>query len=73
MVGGLLVYILLVDLLGFIPLALVLLAGWLVLFRNGRWLSSLVIALVVTLIVNYAFTQLLLVPLPLGLLQPIIY
>jgi hypothetical protein len=32
-----------------------------------------VIAFAVTLVVNYAFGQLLLVPLPLGLLQPLIY
>ncbi len=71
-VGGLLFYILASDWLGFVPTALLLLFGWLVLFR-GRPVSSLVIALVVTLVVNYAFTQLLLVPLPLGLLQPILY
>ena len=41
------------------------------LFRAGKPISSLVIALAVTLAVNYAFSQLLLVPLPLGLLQPL--
>ena len=50
-----------------------LLFGWLVLFRNGKPVSSLVIALAVTLAVNYAFSQLLLVPLPLGLLRHLIY
>jgi putative tricarboxylic transport membrane protein len=72
-VGGLLAYILCSDWLGFIPTALLLLFGWLVLFRGGKPLSSLVIALAVTLAVDYAFTQLLLVPLPLGLLQPLLY
>jgi putative tricarboxylic transport membrane protein len=71
-VGGLLLYILGSDWLGFIPTAILLLFGWLVLFR-GRPLSSLVIALAVTLAVNYAFTHLLLVPLPLGLLQQLLY
>ena len=71
-VGGLLFYILCSDWLGFIPTALLLTFGWLVLFR-GRPVSSLVIALAVTLVVDYAFTKLLLVPLPLGLLEPIIY
>lgn len=72
-IGGLIAYILLSDLLGFIPTALALLTGWLVVFRGGHWVSSLVIALVVTLVVDYAFTEFLLVPLPLGLLQPILY
>jgi putative tricarboxylic transport membrane protein len=72
-VGGLVFYIVASDWLGFIPTALLLLFGWLVLFRDGKPLSSLAIALAVTLVVNYAFSQLLLVPLPLGLLQPIIY
>ena len=71
--GGLVAYILVSDWLGFIPTALLLLFGWLVLFRNGKPVSSLVIALAVTLVVNYAFSQLLLVPLPLGLLQSLIY
>jgi putative tricarboxylic transport membrane protein len=72
-IGGLVAYILVSDWLGFIPTALLLLFGWLVLFRNGKPVSSLVIALAVTLVVNYAFSQLLLVPLPLGLLQALIY
>jgi putative tricarboxylic transport membrane protein len=72
-IGGLIAYILVSDWLGFIPTAFLLLFGWLVLFRNGKPVSSLVIALAVTLVVNYAFGQLLLVPLPLGLLQALIY
>jgi putative tricarboxylic transport membrane protein len=72
-IGGLVAYILVSDWLGFIPTALLLLFGWLVLFRGGKPVSSLVIALAVTLVVHYAFSQLLLVPLPLGLLQPLIY
>jgi putative tricarboxylic transport membrane protein len=72
-VGGLLLYILISDRLGFIPTALLLLFGWLVLFRGGRPLSSLLIALTVTLVVDYLFSQLLLVPLPLGVVQPLLY
>lgn len=72
-VGGLLFYILLSDRLGFILTSLALLFVLLVLFRGGRPLSSFAIALVVTLVVNYAFTQLLLVPLPPGLLQSVLY
>ena len=72
-VGGLLLYILISDRLGFIPTALLLLFGWLVLFRGGRPLSSLLIALTVTLVVDYLFSKLLLVPLPLGMMQPLLY
>jgi putative tricarboxylic transport membrane protein len=72
-VGGLVAYILVADWLGFIPTAFLLLLGWLMLFRSGKPVSSAAIALVATLAVNYAFTQLLLVPLPLGLLQRILY
>jgi len=72
-IGGLVVYILVADWLGFVPTALALMFGWLVLFRGGKPVSSLVIALVATLVVNYAFTQLLLVPLPLGLLEHVLY
>jgi putative tricarboxylic transport membrane protein len=72
-VGGLLLYILASDWLGFILTSLLLLFCWLVLFRGGKPISSLAIALAVTLVVDYAFSQLLLVPLPLGVLQPLIY
>jgi putative tricarboxylic transport membrane protein len=59
--------------LGFIPTSLLLLFCWLVLFRGGKPISSFLIALAVTLVVDYAFSQLLLVPLPLGVLQPLLY
>ena len=72
-IGGLVVYILIADWLGFIPTAFLLLFGWLLLFRGGKPVSSAVIALLTALAVNYAFTQFLLVPLPLGLLRPILY
>ena len=72
-VGGLLVYVLVSDLLGFILTALGLLFGWLVLFRDGKPISSFAIALLTVLAVNYAFTKFLLVPLPLGVLQTVIY
>jgi putative tricarboxylic transport membrane protein len=72
-IGGLLLYILISDWLGFILTSLLLLSGWLALFRGGKPLSSFAIALAVTLGVDYAFSQLLLVPLPLGVLQPLLY
>jgi putative tricarboxylic transport membrane protein len=70
---GLLFYIVVSDWLGFIPTAALLLFVLLVVLRQGRPLSSLAIALITTLAVNYAFTKFLLVPLPLGLLQQVIY
>jgi putative tricarboxylic transport membrane protein len=70
---GLLFYILISDRLGFIPTAALLLFALLVILRRGRPLSSLAMALITTLAVNYAFTKFLLVPLPLGLLQQVIY
>ena len=74
MIGGLLLYILISDRLGFILTALPLLFGWLMLFRGGRPVSSLVIALAVTLRDRLRCSaELLLVPLPLGLLQPLLY
>jgi putative tricarboxylic transport membrane protein len=72
-IGGLVLYIVASDSLGFIVTSLLLLFGWLVLFRGGKPISSFAIALAVTLGVDYAFSQLLLVPLPLGLLQPLLY
>ncbi len=71
--ASLILYMLLADPLGFILTAWLLLFGLLLLFRGGQALSSTLIALVVTLIVHYAFTQWLLVPLPPGLLQSILY
>jgi putative tricarboxylic transport membrane protein len=70
---GLLFYIVAADWLGFIPTAALLLFVLLAVLRQGRPLSSLVIALIATLAVNYVFTKFLLVPLPLGLLQQVIY
>lgn len=70
---GLLFYVLVSDWLGFIPTAALLLFGLLVVMRRGRPLSSLIIALITTLVVNYTFTRFLLVPLPLGLLQHVLY
>jgi putative tricarboxylic transport membrane protein len=72
-IAGLVLYILISDWLGFIPTAFVLLLGWLVLFRGGKPVSSAAIALGTTLAVDYAFRDLLLVPLPPGLLLHLLY
>jgi putative tricarboxylic transport membrane protein len=71
--GGLLLYILISDRLGFVLTGGPLLFVWLVLLRGGRPLSALAISIAVTLAVDYAFTRLLLVPLPLGVLERVIY
>ena len=65
-VGGLLFYILLSDALGFLVVATILLAFWMVRFRGGHFLTSLALAGFVAAAVDYAFRGLLLVPLPLG-------
>lgn len=67
--GGAAGYALLVDRLGFLPTALLL--SWLLIGRLwGRPLLALPIALSATLAVHQTFTELLLVPLPWGLLEP---
>jgi putative tricarboxylic transport membrane protein len=67
---GLVLYILIADLLGFFLTSALLLFGWMVWLR-GRWLSSLVVAVVVTLVIDVAFSHFLLVPLPWGVFQPL--
>ncbi len=67
--GGLLLYILLADWLGFIISSVLLLTCLLTKLR-GRFVSSFAIALPTTLVVHISFTRLLLVPLPWGLLEP---
>ncbi|WP_374445413.1 tripartite tricarboxylate transporter TctB family protein [Stella sp.] len=67
--GGVLFYLLAADWLGFLIVApLVLLA----LFRSQGvgWLLGVVVAVVATLLVHFAFYKLLRVPLPWGILTP---
>ena len=40
---------------------------------RGRWLSSLAIAAVVTMVIHQIFYGLLLVPLPWGVLEPLVF
>jgi len=65
---ALLLYILVSETLGFLLTAIILTFALLVLFRR-RPVSSLVIALAAALVIQQAFTRLLLVPLPRGLLE----
>ncbi len=65
-------YIVAVDRLGFIPTGVVYLAALFAVFGvRTRWILPL--ALVVTLLIHSAFYKFLRVPLPWGLLQPILW
>ena len=65
-------YILAVDRLGFIPTGVVYLAALFAVFGvRARWILPL--ALVATLVIHTAFYKLLRVPLPWGLLQPVLW
>ena len=68
-VGMLLFYILLSDVLGFFITSTVLLTGLLVQFGN-RLQPSLGIAVAATFVVHFFFYKMLLVPLPWGFLEP---
>lgn len=70
--AGILFYILVSDSLGFIPTAFVMIAGILIRLR-GRWASSLAIAAGATMVVHYLFYSVLLVPLPWGVLEPLVF
>lgn len=70
LVGGVVLYIVGSDRLGFIPCAFVILMALFLVLRVpvGR---SVFIAVIATLVVHFAFYKLLRVPLPWGLLTPI--
>lgn len=70
--GGLLFYILVSEWLGFIPTAFLVVAATLITLR-GRWISSLAISAAVTLFVHQVFYGVLLVPLPWGVLEPLVF
>ncbi len=63
-------FIVLVPRLGFVLTAGIGAWGLMVRFQGGKWPSALVIATVVTLVTDWAFRSLLLVPLPQGLILP---
>jgi len=64
----LILYILLSDRIGFIPLSLSIIS--ILLFRLGSSvLMSIVIAILTTAVIQFLFAKVLLVPLPIGLLQ----
>lgn len=71
-VGGLVFYILVSEWLGFIPTAFLMTTALLLRLR-GRWVSSLAIAAAVTMVIHQIFYGLLLVPLPWGVLEPLVF
>lgn len=71
-VGGIVFYILVSEWLGFIPTAFLMTAALLLRLR-GRWVTSLAIAAIVTMVIHQIFYGLLLVPLPWGLLEPLVF
>lgn len=70
--AGILFYILASEWLGFLPTAFLVVAVLMIRLR-GRWVSSVLIAAVVTVVVHQIFYGLLLVPLPWGVLESLIY
>lgn len=70
LIGSILLYILVSDSVGFIPLSLLILTTLLVRFGSSLG-ASLVIAASVTLIIHTLFAKVLLVPLPWGVLLPV--
>lgn len=71
-IGGLVFYILVSESLGFIPTAFVTVSVLMITLR-GHWVSSLLIAAAVTMLVHQVFYGLLLVPLPWGVLEPLVF
>ena len=71
-IGGMVFYTLVSESLGFIPTAFLMTASLLLRLR-GRWISSLAIAAMVTMVIHQIFYKLLLVPLPWGVLEPLVF
>lgn len=71
-IGGLVFYILASEWLGFIPTAFVVISAIMISLR-GRWITSLAYSFAATMVVHEVFYGLLLVPLPWGLLEPLVF
>ncbi|MCB1970302.1 MAG: tripartite tricarboxylate transporter TctB family protein [Geminicoccaceae bacterium] len=67
---SILVFILLVGKLGFVLVSLLTTGLLMVRFRRGAWLSSVLISLVFSLVSDWVFRSMLLVPLPQGHVLP---
>ena len=70
-VGGLLLYVLASDRIGFIPTGIVMLGSLMVALRV-RWPMALIVSVVSTVVIHFAFYKGLRVPLPWGVL-PVMY
>ena len=68
LLGGLVVYVLAADALGFHLTGALLLALWIRLL-GASWRVTLPVALIATLVIHFAFYKLLKVPLPWGVLE----
>ena len=68
LVGGLVVYILVADQLGFHLTALILLAAWMRIL-GASWRVTAIVAVIATLAIHLAFYKGLRVPLPWGVLE----
>ena len=68
LLGGLVLYVLAADTLGFHITGILLLALW-VRVLGASWRATLIVAVVGTLLIHLAFYKLLRVPLPWGLLE----
>lgn len=66
--GGLILYVLAADTLGFHITGVLLLAVWMRVL-GASWRVTLIVALVGTLVIHFAFYKLLRVPLPWGVLE----
>src|SRR5690606_16627758 len=71
MLGSLLLYILVGDTVGFIPIAIVILLAMFLWF-GVRPISAVVTAVVATFVIHWFFSTLLRVPLPRGVLDAIL-
>ncbi len=71
-IAALLFYILASEQLGFIPTAFIIVAVLLLRLR-GRPVSSLAIAAATVFVIHLVFSRWLLVPLPWGVLEPLVY
>ncbi|WDR02170.1 tripartite tricarboxylate transporter TctB family protein [Devosia algicola] len=62
-------FVMLVPFLGFL-IAMPLIMGTLIGLLRGRWVSSFIVAIIVTLLLQTMFQEVMRVPLPWGLLEP---
>ena len=72
LIAGVVLYIAASDVLGFIPVALIILISLFLALRVSP-AKAVVVAVIATLLIHFAFYKLLRVPLPWGLLSPVMW